>query len=66
MGSGTGKKAEGMKDKAVGKVREATGRAQGSSFDVAEGKRQQNRGKGKQVVGTLKNTGRKIRRAVKD
>ncbi len=36
MGSGTGKKAEGMKDKAVGKVREATGRARGSNYDVSE------------------------------
>ncbi len=62
MASGTRKRAEGMKDKAVGRVREATGRARGSSHDVSEGRRQQNRGEAKEVMGTVQTAGRKIKR----
>jgi uncharacterized protein YjbJ (UPF0337 family) len=66
MGAGTGDRAEGKKDRAVGKVREAVGRAQGDPNEVSEGRRQQTRGKGKDVLGTIKSAGQRIKRTVKD
>ena len=49
----------------MGKVRESVGRTRGEPGEVAAGRRQQVRGKGRDVLGTIKSAGQKVKRTAK-
>ena len=58
-------RAAGKTDEVKGKVKAAVGRSRGRPLDEAAGNRQKNRGKMKQVAGTVKKAGRKIGKTVR-